>query len=81
LCLIGGAEALSRVILGARNSLDPDLKFDQNEKYNKILEIKYKYTGRSHIKIFSYFYAPIIYFSKLSHLSLLFQTSPFHISC
>ena len=38
--MIGGAEALSRVILGARNSLDPDLKFDQNEKYKSTRDMK-----------------------------------------
>jgi hypothetical protein len=31
--MIGGTEALSRVILGARNALDPDLKHDQDNKY------------------------------------------------
>jgi autophagy-related protein 2 len=37
--MIGGAEALSRVILGARNSLDPDLTFDQNEKYKSTKDL------------------------------------------
>ena len=31
--MIGGTEALSRVILGARNALDPDFKYEQDQKY------------------------------------------------
>jgi autophagy-related protein 2 len=31
--MIGAAEAVSRVLLGARNALDPAIKYDQEKKY------------------------------------------------
>ena len=36
------AEAISRILLGARNSLDPDLKFDQNQKYKSAKDASLK---------------------------------------
>ena len=40
--MVGGAEAISRILLGARNSLDPDLKFDQNQKYKSAKDASLK---------------------------------------